>query len=234
MKNNMTALVKTKEKALPVPPNTSDLTDKEQDHLEHLEAKIEANFKSAFEMAAALAEIRAKRLYRQNYSTFEEYCKVRWDYSRSYCERLAAMHEVLVDLKGFEDNEVFPRNELQARMFVPLNKDQRIKLLKTVQEQSTADNNTAAELIKYRKQLFPEPIKKEATSGKSKEAVIDVKASISPMPSVPSVIKLVASAKSVLDGLAEKGRDEDKFAEDLREFLTQADPLVKWQKANLK
>jgi hypothetical protein len=233
MKNKTTALVKTKTKPLQLPPNSDQLTDKEKEHLEELETQIADNFKSAFTLAAALAEIRDNKLYREDYKTFGAYCKKRWDYSRSYCERLADMNGVLVDLKKYEDNEVFPRNELQARVFVPLNKEQRIELLKTAQEKSKAGNTTAAELMQYKIELFPALKEKKAESATTRDPVIDVKATVIPMPAIPSVIKIVASASEVLEGLVDDGCDDNELAENLREFIKLAEPLVKWQKANL-
>ena len=199
-----------------------------------LETQIDDNFKGAFTLAAALAEIREKRLYREDYKTFEEYCKTRWDYSRSYCERLADTNSVLIDLKGYEDNEMYPRNELQARVFVPLNKDQRIKLLKTAHEKSKTDNTTAAELAKYRRELFPDLCGKTAKSGIAKGPVVEVKASVQKVPAIPSIAKVVASAKDLLGVLEDSENDDNEFGENLREFIKLAEPVVEWQKANLK
>jgi hypothetical protein len=234
MKNNTTALVKTERRPPHSPPDSSQLTDEEKDHLEELETQISENFKSAFTLAAALAEIREKKLYREDYKTFEEYCRRRWDYSRSYCERLADMNSVLVDLKEYEEHEVYPRNELQARVFVPLKKEQRIKLFKTVLEESDTDRTTASEFAKFRKQLFPGSFGTGTKTTPAKDGAKDIKTSAHTMPALPSIIKIVESAKDVLEGLIDEGCEDKELLGDLRKFIKLAEPLVKWQEANPK
>jgi hypothetical protein len=234
MKNTTTVLVRVKGKPVDTPPTTTSLTDEEHDNLEQLETQIADNVKSAFTLAAALAEIREKKLYRENYKTFEEYCKQRWDYSRSYCERLADMNDVLVDLKEYEDHQVFPRNELQARVFVPLEKEQRITLFKTVLAESETDRTTASEFTKYRKKLFPCSFGAEAKKPKTKPKMKDVDTTVHSIPAIPSIIKIVDSANEVLEGLLDEESDNKELLGDLRKFIKLAEPLVEWQKANLK
>jgi hypothetical protein len=234
MKDNTTALVKTERRPLHSPPDSSQLTDEEKGHLEELEDRISENFKSAFTLAAALAEIREKKLYREDYKSFEEYCKRRWDYSRSYCERLADMNSVLVDLKEYEETEVYPRNESQARVFVPLRKEQRIELLKTVLAKSETDTTTASELAKFRKSLFGQSFGDMAKKANEKTKVSDVVTTAQPVPPLPSIIKIVESAKDVLEGLIDEACEDKELLGDLRHFIKLAEPLVKWQEAYLK
>lgn len=214
----------------PITPAPEPLTDEQHDKFQKLEDQISDNLSSSFKLAAALAQIHDEKLYREEFDTFEEYCKKRWDYSRSYCERLAKMHGVVTDLKKYEDNQVFPSNELQARVFVPLKKDQRIKLLETVFKDSKTDRTTAAEFTKYRKQLWPEQF---TAKTKSKGAAIDVESSVESLPEVPSIIKLVDSAKTVLEVLEDGGDDDNELGQSLREFLKQSAPVVEWEKAKL-
>ena len=63
----------------------------------------------------ALKEIRDRRLYRQQYDTFEEYCFQRWDVSRPRAYELCAASEVVADLSAIADIRVLPENEAQAR-----------------------------------------------------------------------------------------------------------------------
>ena len=214
----------------PTTPNPEPLTDEQHDKFQKLEEQITDNLLSSFKLAAALAQILDERLYRENFDTFEEYCKKRWDYSRSYCARLAKMHGVLTDLKKYEDNQVFPSNELQARVFVPLKKDQRIKLLETVFKDSKTDRTTAAELAKYRKQLWPEQF---TAKPKSKNAAIDVESSVVPASEVPSIIKAVDAANELLNTLVADEYDDSALGKNLREFLKQSAPVVEWEKAKL-
>lgn len=48
-----------------------------------LEQIIEKGQKTFIEVGMALREIRDNRLYKKNYSSFEEYCQTRWGWSRS-------------------------------------------------------------------------------------------------------------------------------------------------------
>lgn len=210
---------------------TTELTTKEQDELLQLEEQIAENIVGGFKLAAALSQIRDKKLYRDAYKTFDEYCKKRWEYSRSYCERLADMNGVLTDLKGFEDNEIFPRNENQARVFVPLKKEQRIKLIETVFKESKTDPMTAAEFAKYRKQLWPSQFASESKPAKSKDDVIDVQSSVVPMPAIPNISEVVDAAEEVLKSLEGKNGKAEPLANHLRKFIKLAEPVVQWEKA---
>lgn len=63
----------------------------------------------------ALKEIRDRRLYRQHYDTFEEYCIQRWDVSRPRAYELCAASEVVANLSAIADIRLLPENEAQAR-----------------------------------------------------------------------------------------------------------------------
>ena len=105
------------------------LNPAEKQELQQLEQTIATNLTGTFELAAALMKIRDQKLYRVEYNSFEEYCRKRWDYSRSYC---------------------------QARIFNDLEKDERLQLAEKVQEE-TGDHPPTAKLYqKYKKELFPE------------------------------------------------------------------------------
>ena len=50
---------------------------------------------------------------------------------------------------------------------------------------------------------------------------------------MPSIIKLVDSAKTVLEVLEDGGDDDNELGQSLREFLKQSAPVVEWEKAKL-
>jgi hypothetical protein len=54
----------------------STLTSTERRDLERAERKIAAGLKAFLEVGLALKEIRDKRLYRQEYANFEQYCTI--------------------------------------------------------------------------------------------------------------------------------------------------------------
>ncbi len=82
--------------------------------LEQCEAVIERGLRTFLEVGAALLEIRDGRLYRQDYGTFEDYCRDRWGFSRVQAHRLIEASEVVAMLP-IGDTTHLPRNEAQAR-----------------------------------------------------------------------------------------------------------------------
>ena len=87
----------------------------EQRVFDRAERTIARGLKSFLEVGMALKEIRDKRLYRQHYRTFEEYCARRWDFSRPRAYELVAASEVVADLSAIADIRLLPENEAQAR-----------------------------------------------------------------------------------------------------------------------
>lgn len=63
----------------------------------------------------ALKEIRDKRLYRQHYDTFQDYCRQRWELSRPRAYQLCAASNVMRDLSTIVDTKLLPENEAQVR-----------------------------------------------------------------------------------------------------------------------
>ncbi len=139
-----------------IPNETPARTAAEQAKLDTLEKAITDDNQSSFRLAAALAEIRDAKLYQPEYKTFEEYSKKRWQYSRSYCSRLCDVHEVLTDLKESTEVVAAFKNVGQARVFVDLEKDERIQLAEKVTEAAGGKKLTAAIIAKHKKELFPD------------------------------------------------------------------------------
>ena len=142
---------------------SNPLTPQEKKRLKQLEKIIKAGLdtcdKARREVGESLAEINDKLLYREQYSTFEEYCREEWGYSRSYAYRLMSKTEMKQGLlppgnkngaggknkmspmgDTCEDsNEVISPeeynvtveqlNEAQARELVPVPAEQRAKVL---------------------------------------------------------------------------------------------------------
>jgi hypothetical protein len=64
-------------------PDTIPLTAQEKVRFTELEAIVETHLETFLNVGRALAEIRNKRLYRQQHATFEDYCRHRWGFSGS-------------------------------------------------------------------------------------------------------------------------------------------------------
>lgn len=90
-----------------------DLSESETTRLQECEAVIERGIKTFVDVGLALMEIRDTRLYRQTYSTFEDYCRDRWRMQRAYAYRLIGAAEVVTNLSPIGD--ILPTTETQAR-----------------------------------------------------------------------------------------------------------------------
>jgi hypothetical protein len=66
----------------------------------------------------ALAEIRDSRLYREEFETFEGYCKDRWDFSRPMAYQLIEASAAVDAVSTTVD--IQPINERQARPLTQL------------------------------------------------------------------------------------------------------------------
>lgn len=76
----------------------SSLATSEQRTLDHLEKIIEKGIVTFNEVGNALVTIRDQRLYKAEYSTFEDYCRQRWGFSKSSANRVIAATEVAREL----------------------------------------------------------------------------------------------------------------------------------------
>jgi hypothetical protein len=65
-----------------------DLDAAEGREKEQCEAVIASGWDAFLEVGQALATIRNKRLYRGHYLTFEDYCRRKWEFSKSHANRL--------------------------------------------------------------------------------------------------------------------------------------------------
>lgn len=95
----------------------NDLTITENDRLLKLESTIEKNLKAFYEVGRALLEIRESRLYRKEFSTFEDYCRDRWDMGRTYSHYVIESAAVMDNVHNCEHK---PTTESQTRPLTKL------------------------------------------------------------------------------------------------------------------
>lgn len=99
------------------------LSMEEESERLRLERKVERAF---YEAGLALQTLRDKRLYRSTHSTFEEYCRERFDYSRSYSSRLikavGVVDNIRQNVANWQQNQtiVLPATESQCRHLAKL------------------------------------------------------------------------------------------------------------------
>lgn len=95
----------------------SPMSAEENADLARLERRMRANIQGFHEFIADLTEILDRKLYRDRYASFEEYCAERWKMSRAHGYRHVVTHRIIADLAGAT---VLPMNESQARPLQPL------------------------------------------------------------------------------------------------------------------
>src|SRR4051794_33451493 len=76
----------------------SDLSQNEEQLKDECEATIGKACESYRGASKALLTIRERRLYRDEYSTFEEYCRVEWGFSRQRAYELTKAAETREEL----------------------------------------------------------------------------------------------------------------------------------------
>ncbi|HAC64033.1 MAG TPA: hypothetical protein DCF68_10960 [Cyanothece sp. UBA12306] len=96
---------------------SSPLSDEEKKDLERLEAQVKS---AVLEAAKALWEINSRRLYRERYATFEDYCEDTFKFSSRYIYYQVRFGQFLNTLEQSERAvQILPQSEYQAR---PLSK----------------------------------------------------------------------------------------------------------------
>lgn len=91
-----------------------EITTIERSRLGDLESTIERGQQTFIEVGLALAEIRDSELYKESFSTFEDYCKERWGWERAHAYRLIGASEAIAQMSPVGDTPQV-QNERQAR-----------------------------------------------------------------------------------------------------------------------
>jgi len=97
---------------------SKELSTDEQTQLTTHETTINAGLQTFYEVGNALLVIREARLYRQDFATFEDYCRQRWGMVGSRARQLIAAAGVAENLKSV--TTVTLANEAQARELAAL------------------------------------------------------------------------------------------------------------------
>lgn len=100
------------------------LTIPEQSQLAILEQTIESGLKTFVDVGTALMVVRDSKLYRQEYGTFEDYCRMRWNMGKSRVYQMIDAATVVQNLVEASDEKSkildFLPNESQARVLAKL------------------------------------------------------------------------------------------------------------------
>jgi predicted Rdx family selenoprotein len=150
------------------------LSLEEQAELARLETVIAKGLETFFEVGSALLDIREKRLYRQSYSTFADYCRERWTLSARYAHQLIDSVEVVNDLRkcAIAHFETLPQTESVVRPLVNLITEDR----QTVWEQSCQKANghpTAEQVQQTVKEVVPPERRKKRKRKSAAEKIAE-------------------------------------------------------------
>ena len=110
---------------MPIILTMTNLSLTESSTLAECECVIECGLAAIFETGKALTKIRDLRLYRERYSTFEQYCAERWNISRPRAYQLIEASSVVENLSTIVDKPALPTRESHARPLVALQPEQQ-------------------------------------------------------------------------------------------------------------
>ena len=122
-------------------PAADDLSAIEPDRLVACEARIERGLQTFVEVGNALLEIRDSRLYRQQFPTFEAYCRERWRLSRPRAYELLNAASVVANVSAIAD--IVPTTESQARPLTRLEPEMQRAVWQEVVETTPPEKITA-------------------------------------------------------------------------------------------
>ncbi len=124
------------------------LTVTEKQRLEECETIIEKGLQTFIEVGQVLLEIKDRRLYREEYGTFEAYCGTRWGLSRPRAYQLIQATNVVNNLSAA--SEVLPTTESQARPLSKLSAEDQLETWNEVvqESQETGKSITAKSIEK--------------------------------------------------------------------------------------
>ncbi len=138
------------------------LSREERNTLESCEERISSSFVA---LGEAIRTIRDRRLYREDFDTFEAYCQDRWGWTRQHAYQLMAGAEVAAHLAStFVDELPLPTSEGQVRLLTRFEPQEQAGLWREAVVRSAGRPPTMAmvrEVIQEREPLVPEPAKTE-------------------------------------------------------------------------
>jgi len=119
------------------------LNIEESHELERCEVVIKQGLKTFIEVGEALFIIRDKRLYRNEFNTFEDYCQQKWSLGKRYVNYMIAASESITNLGTIVP--ILPKTETQIRPLTSLEPEIQKEVWKEVVE-THGENITAAKV----------------------------------------------------------------------------------------
>lgn len=126
--------------------NLSEKLSKEESaRLRSCEARIKKGLATFVEVGQALATIKDERLYRREYSTFEAYCKNKWEFGRAHAYRYIKGALVVQNLSPAGDK--LPENEWQIRPLLKLPEEKLQEAWEKIVEASGDEPITSSKVV---------------------------------------------------------------------------------------
>lgn len=138
------------------------LTPAEKHDLRKQEEIIEKGIDTFLDVGNALLTIREHKLYRVEFTTFEEYCRARWKFSKTHANRLIGAASVAADLG---EQKILPKVEWQLRPLLGLPAAKRRKVWEKVLQvaDNKAENITGTMVKKAARKISPESFRPSPT-----------------------------------------------------------------------
>ena len=130
----------------------------ESKRLAELEKTIAKGKETFVEVGLALAEIRDLRLYKREYSGFEEYCREKWGWEKRYTQYVIAGAEAVRSLP--EGTRTMVHSERQVRELAKVPAEDRAGLV-----QAIVDSGKPVTAEEIRRHLPPPPMERRAGDG---------------------------------------------------------------------
>ena len=145
----------TQRRPLRVRTQVSDkMTFEDHRSFNDCENKIASGERSFWQVGRALGLIRDKRLYREGFSSFEDYVASRWDMSVKNAHRLIKAAKIMRNLAEslqIGDTDPMPANEAQVRQLARLSGRDQIKVWRGLtQEAGQTGARITAQVIRER------------------------------------------------------------------------------------
>jgi hypothetical protein len=153
----MTALAKPTEIDISQP-----LTEKEQADYAKLQAVISEGLERMEKAGRALIEIRDRKLYRAEFTTFQKYCDTKWAISVRRAYQICGFADVVDNLRT-NGAQILPSNERQVRELAKVEPAEQPKVWETVLENGKPTAEKIARVVKVR-----------TTSKKPPSVIVDV------------------------------------------------------------
>ncbi len=152
------------------------LSSEEKIILKKEEAVISKGLSTFRDVGEALVAIRDRRLYREDFSSFEAYCRGKWGISKTQANRQIAAAKVAENLAPIG---LIPANESVVRPLTSLNADQQRvvweKLTKSVDDGQEKRPITANLVTRAINEVIPHRRKAAALASKGRqEAAVDL------------------------------------------------------------